>query len=131
MKIFGGLGFRYLVISGSALVIDYVTAWSLAELGLWLPFATSFGYLVGLFVVFPFMRSFVFRSNGPSTKKLWLYLFSGALGVLITYTISYIMSELLAQGFHSAKLLAAGLSFLSVFVYRRFVVFRKSGGYPL
>ena len=126
MSFVGGLGARYLLVSGLALALDYASAWVFASFGLWVPFATSLGYVVGLLLAFPMMRSFVFRTAGRKFERLPLYLVSGLIGVSVTYATSYIVAELFGQGFHLTKILSAGLSFVTVFLFRNFLVFRTS-----
>jgi putative flippase GtrA len=88
------------------------------------PAAASLGYLMGLVLAFPFMRASVFRFGGRGLERMPLYLASGAVGILVTYLTTLAMSESLGQGFHLSKIVASGLSFITVFFFRYFWVFR-------
>ncbi len=122
-KGFTSLSSRYLLVSATALAIDYASAWFFSIMGLWVPASASLGYLIGLLVAFPFMHDFVFRVDGQSLERLPLYLASGAVGVAVTYLTSFAMSEVLGQGFHLTKIAAACVSFITIFAVRYFWVF--------
>jgi putative flippase GtrA len=116
----------YCLISAGALGIDVSTAGLLFKSGLAIPISASVGYVAGLVVAFPLMRSLVFKSrNIPQSREFWLFMISGALGVGMTSTFSFLGSELMGLGFTGSKFLAVFASFSSVFLFRYNFVFAE------
>lgn len=116
---------RYVLVAISGLSLDYVVAWSLERFGgLDVPAAATGGYLAGMLVVYPLLlRSVFHHRHSSSITQVTLFAFSGALGGGTTFLVSYILNEWFDFGFHLSKLGAVAVSFVAVFLFRRFVVF--------
>lgn len=116
---------RYLLVALSGLSLDYLVAWSLERFGgLDVPVAATGGYLAGMLLVYPLLLRSVFHSrHSRSMTEITLFAFSGALGVGTTFFVSYTLNQWLDYGFHLSKLGAVAVSFVAVFLFRRFIVF--------
>jgi len=117
--------FRYVVVSAGALGVDVVVGWLCHEkIDLSISLSSSVGYVAGLLVAFPILRSFVFlRGTRSAVKVSSLYLISAAIGLCATWGFSALAVASGVESFIVAKLLAAGLSFVTVFLFRKFFVF--------
>lgn len=116
----------YFLVSAVALALDYSLAWLLYENGLSVPVSAALGYIFGLLIAFPLMKRFVFRFVGERFARFPLYILSGAMGVGITFGVSFLAEDVLNLGFHLSKLASVAISFISLFLFRRLVVFRAS-----
>lgn len=120
---------KYFGASAIALVIDYGVYWWLVQAtDLTLPQAAVFGYLAGLVVAYFLISRHIFSDGWLKNKKFFeavLFASSGLFGTVVTYATVKLYTVLIAEDANGAKLSAIGVSFFSVYVYRRFLVFRK------
>lgn len=116
----------YVAISASALLLDVVTGWASNQiLGIGVPFASVIGYCLGLFFAFPLLRRFAFAPGRLSTATTSiLYVLSAFVGVISTWVAASFVVLVLSQDYFFAKAFAAVLSFVLVYLFRRFFVFR-------
>lgn len=126
-KLAGGLFFRYFFVSAICLVIDY-TVFLVGSFLLELAVEVSavLGYLFGLVVAFLLMVSHVFdKANRRASRSIELFLFfiSGGLGIGITYVVTLTMVTIMPSSIVMPKLAATIVSFLSVYLFRKKVVF--------
>jgi len=132
----GALQFaKYTAASALALSLDYTVYWSLVkQLGFEISTAASVGYLCGLAVTYGLMSRKVFSPgwlSGRRTVEAVLFALSGLLGLCLTFATALLVDRWLGAGLHQAKLAAIFVSFFSVYLFRRFVVFRppsRNGG---
>lgn len=120
----------YLAISFVGLVVDYLAAISLIRAGLPLTVSAFAGYVLGLFVILPLLKRFVFATRYPGRlTELLFYASSGLLGAVVTSGTVWLVAVAWGSEFSMAKLFAVGASFLSVFAYRYLLVFAKFGSH--
>ncbi|WP_164084919.1 GtrA family protein [Pseudazoarcus pumilus] len=119
----------YFACSAAALGVDYATYWTVARnTAASLEWAAVIGYGVGMVVAYALLIRFVFPQGWlRSRRKLEATLFAltGLLGLLLTYVSVALVVSLLGEHLHTAKIVAAGVSFTGVFVVRKLVVFRS------
>ena len=120
---------KYFSASALALAIDYGVYWWLAQATeLTLPQAAVLGYLAGLVVAYFLISRHVFSDGWLRNKKFFealLFASSGLFGTAVTYVTVKLYTTFIAEDINGAKLSAIGVSFFSVYAYRRYVVFRK------
>ena len=113
-----------------ALLVDYATYWLLAALwGMELGTAAVVGYIVGLAVSYLLLTRLVFlrrRHAGRPAHEMLLFGASGLLGVALTYFTVSILSGFAGANLHVAKLAAVAVSFVAVYLFRKYVVFGAS-----
>lgn len=120
---------RYLLASGIALGVDYGIYRLTAQQGhIDLPQAAVVGYLSGLIVAYFLIGERVFTEGWLKQRKFFealLFIFSGLLGLLITYLVVTGFVVLFGPMLNEAKIVAVICSFLGVYLFRKFVVFKK------
>jgi len=121
---------HYVIVSGIALCVDYGSYWLLATgTDLALPVAASIGYGIGLIVAYFLIAGRVFEDGWLRNKRVLevtLFLLSGLLGVFLTYGTVAMYINLFGEHLHGPKLLAISISFIGVYIFRKYVVFRQS-----
>lgn len=119
---------KYFAASGAALLIDYGVYWLLANWGwLSLPNAAVIGYLAGLILAYFLIGGRIFKYGWLRDRKIFemmLFGLSGLLGLIITYISVKAYVSLFGQNVNQAKLVAIGFSFISVYLFRKFFVFK-------
>jgi putative flippase GtrA len=119
---------KYAWISAIALLVDYTAYLMLVSNSLAnIPESAVLGYLTGLVVAYYLLKKTIFRNGWLRHRRLFeLLLFgtSGMLGVVVTFVVSSVVLGLLGERVHLTKLAAVAVSFLTVYAYRRLVVFR-------
>ena len=112
-----------------ALLVDYATYWLLAALGgMAIATAAVVGYITGLAVSYLLLTQLVFlrrRHAGRPAHEMLLFCASGLLGVALTY-VTVSISTLAGANLHAAKLAAVAVSFVAVYLFRKFIVFGPS-----
>jgi len=121
---------KYFAASAIALVVDYAVYWLLARsTTLSLPQAAVVGYLAGLVAAYFLISNHIFTDGWLQKRKAFealLFASSGLFGTLITYVTVKLYTILIAQALNGAKLSAIAVSFFSVYLYRRYIVFRQA-----
>jgi putative flippase GtrA len=90
------------------------------------PIASIISYICGLMVMYFFSIHFVFKKlkfNKKRRLEASLFFLSGLIGVLITYSTVYIYFNLMGLSALTAKSVAIGLSFISVYAFRKIMLF--------
>jgi putative flippase GtrA len=121
---------RYSIISALALSTDILIYMGLVYSGIRATLAGILGYTIGMVLNFVLSRHYVFDASlaGKSEGRLFSeFVISGVVGLALTASLIWIMTEMLHQGAAVAKLTAVGVSFLAVFILRRSVVFAPLG----
>ena len=120
---------KYVGASVIALFVDYGAYWLIAQRGwLTLPQAAVAGYLTGLVVAYFLIRARIFTNGWLKTRKVYealLFLSSGLLGSLTTYATVKLYVLVVGQQMNAAKFAAVAVSFFTVYLYRKYVVFRR------
>ncbi|MEI6839154.1 MAG: GtrA family protein [Alcaligenaceae bacterium] len=121
---------RYLLASGIALGVDYGIYRLAAQQGhIDLPQAAVVGYLSGLIVAYFLIGERVFTEGWLKHRKIFealLFVSSGILGLIMTYLVVTAFVFLFGPMLNEAKLVAVIFSFLGVYLFRKFVVFKKA-----
>jgi putative flippase GtrA len=121
---------KYFAASAIALVVDYAVYWLLARsTTLSLPQAAVVGYLAGLVAAYFLISNHIFTDGWLQKRKAFealLFASSGLFGTLITYVTVKLYTILIAEDLNGAKLSAIAVSFFSVYLYRRYIVFRQA-----
>lgn len=121
--------FHYILVSSFTLFVDYSCYWALATFTIFsLPVAAAIGYTCGLVVAYVLLIKFVFKDGWLRKKKgveFSLFILSGILGIITTYTIVLLCSVFLHASMHVSKLNAVFSSFIIVYFFRKIIVFKS------
>ena len=125
---------KYVCASAVALLVDYGVYWFVAAQDwLTLPQAAVTGYLAGLVVAYFLVSARIFKDGWLKHQKVYemlLFLSSGLLGTVITYGTVKLYVLVVGQHVNQAKLAAIAISFFSVYLYRKYLVFRRASEPP-
>lgn len=120
--------FKYLSMSTIALCFDYLTYFFLLQyFYMNSPIAAVIGYAMGLLVAYGLISKKVFVNGWLRNKsgfEVGLFILSGMLGMGSTYLVISMSLYVFQSGPYIAKLLAVTVSFLVVYCFRKWVVFR-------
>ena len=123
---------KYLLASAAALVVDYGCYWALGAYQIMdLSAAAVVGYALGLVVAYFLISRTIFVDGWLRDKKQYeilLFGLSGLLGIALTYSSVLLFVSIFGEYIHGAKLVAVGISFFGVYLFRRCVVFRAKPG---
>ena len=118
---------KYLAISGTALLLDLFTYNQLTIYQTLSPQANAaVSYTAGLLYSYLIFVCTVFsRGRHSSNRKIELSMFlaSGLLGVVVSYIVAGIVSNLIQQGPWVSKISAVLVSFTCVYLFRVKLVF--------
>jgi putative flippase GtrA len=117
---------RYALVSALALAVDFTVFLVLNGMLGYPTLSGVAGYACGIIVHYQFSRRFVFdaaRCEKSSHRLFSEFVASGLLGLAITAGIIAFATSALGLAPIAAKVLAAGASFIGVFLIRRTVVF--------
>lgn len=127
-----GLGelLAYTAASAVALALDYAVYWLLAaRLGIGIGAAAAAGYGAALLLAYGLMSRRVFARRWLARRRgfeAMLFALSGLLGLALTFVTASLVDRL-GGSLHAAKLTAVAVSFVTVFLVRKFIVFRPPG----
>ncbi len=117
---------RYTIVSAMALALDFCVFLGFnAAFGL-PTLAGVIGYGCGIILHYHLSRHFVFfaaRSNKSAHRLFTEFVASGLIGVAVTGGVIALATTMLGWAPITAKILAAGASFIGVFLIRRTIVF--------
>jgi putative flippase GtrA len=120
---------KYVIASAFALMVDLFVYWLLVVFYfVAVPEAATVGYCIGLIVAYFLISGRVFRGGWLQENKKYefsMFILSGLFGVSITYLCVFLSNEVVGLDYFISKALAVGVSFCSVFVFRKIVVFRR------
>ena len=117
---------RYTIVSALALFTDIVLYLHLIHFGIRPVLAGVVGYTIGIMLHFVLSCWKVFDATltGKSSVRLFSeFLLSGIVGLALTTTVIWIITEIMKQDPVTAKMIAVGANFFAVFMLRRSVVF--------
>lgn len=118
----------YGLVSVAALGLDMATFLALKGGGMRAASAAVIGYCVGLLLHFVLSSRFVFAASatGKSNTRLFIeFALTGVVGIAITGLTVAVLTEGLAVQPVAAKAVAIVLSFATVFMLRRVIVFAE------
>lgn len=120
---------KYVLASALALLVDYGCYFFLANNQLLdLPRAAVVGYTLGLIVAYFLIADKVFQNGWLKNKKhieAFLFLLSGLLGIILTYSAVKVVLLFFGERIILAKLIAVVVSFIGVYIFRKFYVFKN------
>lgn len=122
---------KYTTASAAALALDYGVYWLLAGgLGIDVGPAAALGYAVGMLLAYLLLSAGVFRGRWLSGRRgieATLFVLSGLVGLVLTFVTATLVHQLAGGSLHVAKFAAVAVSFVTVYLIRKFVVFRRPG----
>lgn len=123
----------YVAVSGSALLVDVAIYWLLLSVFHFAFMAAAGGYVFGVATHYMLSSRIVFRGRfhkrgvaeeAPTIAKFFA---AGASGLLVTAVVVGLLADVLGVHPLLAKFVAAGCSFIVVFLSLRLFVFNGSG----
>lgn len=117
---------RYAIVSALALALDFAVFLALNDTFGYPTLAGVIGYSVGIGLHFLLSRRFVFaagRSPKAAHRLFGEFVASGLVGLAVTAAVIALATGTFGLAPIAAKVLAAGASFLGVFLIRRTIVF--------
>jgi putative flippase GtrA len=117
---------RYSIVSLAALFVDFGSYLALCALTLAAPMAGIASYCLGMIVHYALSTRFVFDvadARKSARRRFTEFLASGLLGVALTGVVIAILTKNFGASPFAAKAAAVGVSFLAVFLVRRWIVF--------
>lgn len=122
---------RYFAVSLTALGIDYSTYIILINYkNIEIAEAAVIGYFVGFIFSYFLFSKVVFNVSNVNLKEkgkqIFLYLLSGFLGLAMTYVISSLSVLIIGNNIHAAKIIAVMISFIVVYLFRKYIVFKQN-----
>lgn len=122
----------YLAVSGTALIVDVAVYWSLVKSLRVAALAAAGGYVCGVVVHYLLSSRIVFagrlkaRGVVQEAPVLARFFMAGGTGMLVTVATVGLLADILGVHALAAKLIAAGLSFVTVFTVLRVFVFNAT-----
>ena len=123
---------RYIVVGGSAFVLDFVTMCIFKELvfkGEHLFIAVFIGYLVGLIYNFLLSNWYVFKNGfekikGKEITSFIIFAVIGIIGLGLTEILMYLFVNILALWYIFAKILSAGIVLFWNYIARKLIIYK-------
>lgn len=117
---------RYFTVSVIALALDMGVFTALCAAHADAPLAGAAGYAFGMIASYVLSSAFVFdvaHSRKSSPRRVLEFICSGLLGLILTTAVISALTADLAFSPLAAKTAAVAVSFLTVFLLRRWIVF--------
>jgi putative flippase GtrA len=121
--------FKYFLVSLICLSIDFLFYLFLFYiLNIDLDISATIGYVAGLIISYFLLTKYVFSSVSRKSlkfllRRVFLFLISGTVGAISTYSVVNIVVVIFGNNVYLAKAMAVISSFLIVFLFRKFIVF--------
>jgi hypothetical protein len=121
--------FKYFLVSLICLAIDFSCYLFLFYvLNIDLDISATIGYVAGLIISYFLLTKYVFSSVSRKSlkfllRRVFLFLISGTVGAISTYSVVNIVVVIFGNNVYLAKAMAVMSSFLIVFLFRKFIVF--------
>jgi putative flippase GtrA len=120
---------KYLLASSIALMVDYGCYWILCYYRVFaFPLNSAIGYGAGLVVAYFLVANKIFNNGWLKEYKKYealLFILSGALGLVITYSVVFLCNQIFGENIHYSKMASIIASFFSVYFFRKHIVFRS------
>lgn len=120
--------FQYFLVSLGCLLVDLMAYWALLKIHLSAPNAAVIAYALGLLLAYQQMKKRIFKSgwlNDHRKSEFFMFLLSGVLGVAVTYLVVYFGTNVAGESASTSKAAAVAFSFVSVFLFRKYLIFRE------
>lgn len=118
----------YVIASAVSLLVDYIVYFAIVNKHIFsLSVSADIGYLSGLVVAYYLLSGKVFKGGWMRNKKIQevgLFAVSGIFGMLITYITVTVYVNLIGHQIIGAKNAAVIVSFISVYIFRKKIVFK-------
>lgn len=91
--------------------------------------ASVLGYSCGLIVAYVLIRKRIFKNGWLENQKkieFVLFVLSGIFGMILTYSTVRCVVHMMGECINLAKFFAVIVSFVGVYFFRKFVVFRNA-----
>jgi putative flippase GtrA len=121
--------FKYFLVSLICLSIDFLFYLFLFYiLNIDLDISATIGYVAGLIISYFLLTKYVFSSVSRKSlkfllRRVFLFLISGTVGAISTYSVVNIVVVIFGNNIYLAKAMATISSFIIVFLFRKFIVF--------
>jgi putative flippase GtrA len=117
----------YTLISLIALLFDGAVYFvSVNFTNIYPPILASVSYSAGLILAYFLLLRFVY-SKANNFRTIFLFLLSGILGIISTFLSSFIFLKFIYDDAYWAKVCAVLVSYVVVFLYREYFVFKSLG----
>ena len=101
--------FRYAFVGGIATIVDWAVLYILTTMGMYYLVSTVFAFFAGLAVNFLLSKLLVFSASEAKVGKVGefvAYAIIGAMGLLITMGIMYLLTDIVGMYFMLSKVIA-------------------------
>ena len=123
---------RYILVGGSAFLIDFGTLWIFKEfifLGKHLFIATFIGYMVGLIYNFILSSGFVFKDGFKKIKHKEIQSFIiftsiGLIGLGLTEVLMYLFVNIVALYYLFAKIITGAIVVFWNYIARKVIIYK-------
>lgn len=120
---------KYICVSIIAVIVDF-SIYSLFLTYSIFPinYAGTTSYLIGLFIAYFLLKLYVFKKSWLKKRykiEVFLFFISGIIGATITFLTISVYQNIYQKGSYIAKFFASILSFITVYLFRKFYVFKK------
>lgn len=116
---------KYTLISLIALLLDGALYFvGVNFINVYPPILASISYSVGLILAYFLLLRFVY-SKANNLRTFFLFLLSGVLGIFSTFLSSFIFLKFIYHDVYLAKICAVLFSYVVVFIYREYIVFKS------
>lgn len=123
---------RYVVVGGSAFVLDFVAMCLFKELifkGEHLFIAVFIGYLVGLIYNFLLSNWYAFQNGfekikGKEITSFIIFAIIGVIGLGFTEVLMYLFVNIMSLWYIFAKMLAAGIVLFWNYIARKLIIYK-------
>lgn len=116
---------KYFLVSCVSAIVDFIVYWIFyTKQIINQAFAGTLGYIAGLFLAYFLLKKYVFIAMKDKKYEKILFIFSGAIGSLATYTVIVFCQTFFHGDAHFSKIFAMAVSFTIVYIFRKYYVFR-------
>lgn len=124
--------FRYVLVGGSAFVLDFATMYIFQEYifdGKHLYLAVFIGYIVGLIYNFLLSCGFVFKDGFEKIKGKEFYSFIiftiiGTVGLGLTEALMFLFVNIMTIHYTIAKIISAGIVMFWNYIARKLIIYK-------
>ncbi len=119
--------FRYAFVGGIATVVDWAVLYILTTMGMYYLISTVFAFFAGLAVNFLLSKLLVFSASEAKVGKVGefvAYAIIGALGLLITMGIMYVLTDKVGMYFMLSKVIATVIVLAWNYIMRKRLLYK-------
>ncbi len=124
--------FKYILVGGSAFVIDFVTMWICNEFifrGSYLHLSVFIGYTVGLVYNFLLSCKYVYKDGfkkieGKEAVSFIIFTIIGLIGLALTEGFMHLFAIIIGINYLISKIITGGLVMFWNYLARKIVIFK-------